>query len=262
MKLTKGNQSVEKAVRIIELLAASGDCMRLSDIAAGVELPSSTVLRMLNTLVDTGYAFQEGGGSKRYGLTMKFMSISQSVADHVSYHDLVHPFLLDLAAKTSETCCASVLHDNQVQYFDVVVGKTNGSLTVRQKIGGTAYLHCTGAGKMFLTQFSDEQLSSLTRTVGLLPMTSKTITNKEKLCEELAMCRSHGWAVDDEEAEMGVRCLSAPIYNPFGKIIIAISVSGIISRMTKERCENELIPLLCAVTHYITRTITGDVTGE
>lgn len=76
------------------------------------------------------------------------------------------------------------------------------------------------------------------------------------------MCRSRGWAIDDEEAEMGVRCLSAPIYNPFGKIIIAISVSGVISRMTKERCENELIPLLCAVTHHITRTITGDVTGE
>lgn len=257
MKLTKGNQSVEKAIRIIELLASSGECMRLSDIAAGVELPSSTVLRMLNTLVETGYAYQEIGLAKRYGLTMKFTSIGQAVADHVSYHDFVHPFLLELAAETNETCCAAMLHENQVQYFDVIVGKTRGSLSVRQKIGGFAYMHCTGAGKMFLTQFSDEQLDNLIRTVGLLPMTAKTITNKETLKRELDVCRARGWALDDEEAELGVRCLSAPIYNPFGKIIITISLSGFISRMTKERCENEYIPRLCAMTHRITCAING-----
>lgn len=246
-------------MRIIELLAASGNCMRLSDIAAGVDLPSSTVLRMLNTLVDTGYAYQESGTSKRYGLTMKFMSIGQAVADQMSYHDLVHPFLLELSSKTSETCCAAVIHENQVQYFDVVLGKTNGALTIRQKIGGFAYMHCTASGKMFLTQFSDDQLNTLSRTVGLLPMTSKTITTKEKLLAELELCRTRGWAADDEEVELGMRCLAAPIYNPFGKIIITISMSGVISRMTKERCESELIPLLCATAHQITRNITGSL---
>ena len=255
--MTKSNQSVEKALRIIEVMAQESNPMRLLDIAVQVDYPSSTVLRMLNTLVDMGYAFQEDGDLKRYGLTLKLATIGQRISDQMAYREIVHPFLQQMSAATGETCCASVCSHHKANYFDVVVGRSNGALTVRQQIGASAYMHCTGSGKMFLAQYTAEQLDELIHTHGLPALTERTITTRAALEAELDRCRAQGYAMDDEEVERGMRCIAAPVYDGNGKTIVTICMSGPASRMSEDRCRTELIGLLIDTARAITRKITG-----
>ncbi|MBO4837199.1 MAG: IclR family transcriptional regulator [Clostridia bacterium] len=257
MKLTKGNQSVEKTLRIIEIMAASDGPMRLLDIASAVELPESTVLRMVNTLVNMGYAYQEESYMRRYGLTMKFMAVGQQAADHFHFRDVIHPYLTDLSKTLGETCCASREQDGQIYYFDVVVGDSKSALTIRQRVGGSANMHCTGSGKVFLTRYTDDQLDALIAHRGLPAATPHTVTTKDALKREIETCLERGYAIDDEEIEVGMRCLAAPVYDTENRIIAAISVSGPASRMPARRCVNEIAPLLCRTAQRITDMITG-----
>ena len=257
MKRTQGNQSVEKMLKIVEIMAASSDPMRLLDIANAVEQPSSTALRMLNTLIAMGYAYQEEKGMRRYGLTMKFLSIGQQATEHLSYRDIIHPYLVHLSQTIGETCCVADRRGNKIVYFDVVVSDTRSALTIRQQIGGSAFMHCTGSGKVFLMQDPEEKLDQLIRDVGLPSFTPHTITTREALLEELAICRQRGFAMDNEEIELGMRCLAAPVYDIHHHVIATISTSGPVSRMSRERCIGEIGPLFCRTAEEITDLITG-----
>lgn len=256
MKLSGSNQSVEKTIRIIEVLAASPTPMRLSEIAKGVDVPASTVLRMLNTLVEMGYAYQEEEGLRRYGLTMHFLYIGKMVADHFSIRDIAHPFLKELSLDTGESCCLAIEDRNVVRYVDVVEN-SHALITIRQRIGGEALMHCTGSGKVLLMQKSEEEIDRYIALKGLPQLTVHSLGTREKLISELEDCRRNGYAMDDEECEIGMRCLAVPVYDERGKVIAAICLSGPVTRMPMERCITELIPKICQKAELISRTVSG-----
>ncbi|MDD3409298.1 MAG: IclR family transcriptional regulator [Eubacteriales bacterium] len=256
-KQSKSNQSVEKTIRIIETLANAADPLRLSQIAASVDMPASTVLRMLNTLIECGYAYQETSELKRYGLTMRFAMIGQLIAERFSIRNISHSYLLDLAHRTGESCCLAIDDHGKVRYLDVV--EANQSLiTIRQRVGGSAMMHCTGSGKLFLSQYSSEQLEAFMKEHNMPALTSHTLTTPEELNYELDSVRRQGFAYDDEECEIGMKCLAGPIYDSKGKIIATLSLSGPISRMSKRRIEMELTPILCDTANQITAAICGE----
>ena len=248
--------SVQKTIRIIEVLAKASVPMRLSEIAAQVEMPASTVFRMLNTLVDCGYAYQEREGQQRYGLTMRFVQIGQMVADHFSIREVAHPFLAGLSEEVGESCCLSIEENQKVLYVDVVEN-TRSAISIRQKVGGTAPMHCTGSGKLLLTRYSAEQLRAYVDANGLPALTRYTLTTAEDLAYAVDQARENGFATDEEECEIGMRCLAAPIRDASGKVIAALSISGPISRMTRLRCDVELLPRLCEYAREITEKVGG-----
>ncbi|MEG1891994.1 MAG: IclR family transcriptional regulator [Clostridia bacterium] len=258
-KSTKLNQSVEKTIRIIETLANAMEPLRLSQIAISVDMPPSTVLRMLATLVECGYAYQEDSDMKRYGLTMRFTQIGQKIADHFSIREVAHPYLLRLVRGTGESGCLAIEDRGQVRYLDVVEA-TQSLITIRQRVGGSAPMHATGSGKLFLAQYSEERLEAFVEQYALKALTPHTIGTLEELRYELACVRKNGYAVDDEECEIGMRCLAAPIYDVKKQLIGTISLSGPISRMIKLRNERDLIPALCDSCRQITAKISGTVT--
>lgn len=223
-KMSKTNQSVEKTMRIVEILARANSPMRLSDIARDAEMPASTTLRMVNTLVECGYAYQEENGSQGYGLTMRFFKIGQQVASHFSIRDLAHPYLVSLAQEAGESCCLAILDHDEVRYLDVVESAKN-HVMIRQRVGGSAPLHCTGSGKLFLCQYPPEKLAAFA-SKGLRRLTPHTLTSAEELEYELRVTRERGYAVDNEECEIGMSCLAEPIYDINHKIIAVISLSG------------------------------------
>ena len=242
-------------MRIVEILARANSPMRLSDIARDAEMPASTTLRMVNTLVECGYAYQEENGSQGYGLTMRFFKIGQQVASHFSIRDLAHPYLVSLAQEAGESCCLAILDHDEVRYLDVVESAKN-HVMIRQRVGGSAPLHGTGSGKLFLCQYPPEKLAAFA-SKGLRRLTPHTLTSTEELEYELRVTRERGYAVDNEECEIGMSCLAEPIYDINHKIIAAISLSGPISRMTNMRIDLELIPSLRRATKLITEKING-----
>ena len=254
-KMSKTNQSVEKTIRIIEILAKSNAPMRLSDIARLAGLPASTTLRMVNTLVECGYAYQEENGAQGYSLTMRFFKIGQMVASNFSIRDLAHAYLLSLSQDTGESCCLAINDHDEVRYLDVVESIKN-HVMIRQRIGGTAPMHCTGSGKLFLCQYTPEQFSAFIAR-GLPRLTPHTLITAEALQYELKITMERGYAIDNEECEIGMFCLAAPVYDINQKIIAAVSLSGPISRMTNMRNELELIPRLRQCTSQIMNKING-----
>lgn len=247
-KLAKTNQSVEKTLQIVEVMAGARDALRLSDIAKEVDMPASTTLRMVNTLVEHGYAYQNPD-TLRYRLTLRFAQIGSQINAQFSIRDIVHPYLRKLSAQFDESSCLAVEEDMEVIYLDVADGP-DGMLKITQRIGKRAPMHSTGVGKLMLTQYTPEKLQTLAQTKGLTGLTPHTATSLAALQAELNATRDRGYALDDEECELGARCVAAPIYNHRGKVIAAISVSGPISRMTLKRIE-EIAPSLLETTREI-----------
>ena len=249
-KLSKSNLSLEKALKIIETLADSLGPMRLSRIANDVDMPASTVLRMLNTLVECGYVYQEDEEQKRYGLTMRIVQLGQKVMERFSIRDVARPYLEQLVQQSKESCCLAVEENNNARYVDVIEG-THNLITIRQRVGGSAPMHCTGSGKLILSQYSKQTLKDFFENNQLPRLTPHTIATYEEMEFELEKIGKNGYAIDDEECEIGVRCIAAPIYDYQQKIVAVVSLSGPISRMTNLRMEKELIPLVCECARQI-----------
>lgn len=251
-KQTRLNQSVQKTLQIIETMAQAREPLRLADLAQQVHMPASTTLRMVNTLVERHYAYQDPV-TLRYALTLRFAQIGAMVSDRFSIRDTAHPFLVELSNRCGESCCLAVEEDMEVIYLDVVDGP-DGLLKITQRIGKRAPMHSTGVGKLLLTQYTPQQLQALIDSKGLVRLTQHTKATPEELEAELAAIRARGYAFDDEECELGARCVAAPIRDYADKIVAAISISGPISRMTPQQAE-AFAPLLLQTAQRIERLL-------
>lgn len=232
-KLAKLNQSLEKALIIIDIMVKSKGPMRLQDIAHEADIPPSTALRMLNTLATYGYVIQDEE-TKRYFLSLKFAQIGSITISRLNIRDLAHPFLLELSETCGEACCLALEHGMEAIYTDVVEGP-DSMVKIMQRIGKLVPLHSTGVGKLLLLNYSPAQLEHFAAVKGLPRLTKNTIHSLPDLKKELDVIRRQGYAYDNEECELGARCVAAPIYNYTGRIIGGISISGPVSRMSFDR---------------------------
>lgn len=249
---TKANHSVDKVLQIIETLAEAREPMRLIDISEKVKMPTSTILRMITSLMERGYAYQDPQTS-RYGLSLRFAQIGYMVLDQFNIRNVVHPYLVNLVRECSESACLAIEQDMRITYLDVVEN-TDSMIKVRQSIGKYAPMHATGSGKVFLSQFTDDQLDELVARHGLPAYTSYTISSLSMLKKGLENVRAQGFAIDDQECELGVRCIAAPLVNYQNKVVGAISLSGPVSRMSYQRVE-ELSARLCETAAQISSTL-------
>jgi len=232
---TKTNQSVEKVFQIIEVMANNRGPIKLQDISEKLGLPPSTVLRFLKTMMLYGYVNQDPE-TQKYSLSMKFCHIGYLVSSQISIRSVIRPFLVELADRCQESACLAIDQDMMVVYVDVVDGPDK-MLKTLQRIGKRAPLHSTGVGKVLLLNYSNNEIDHLIEEKGLTPLTPNTITTKEDLIAELQKVRIKGYAIDDEECEIGARCMAAPIRDYTGKVVAGISVSGPVSRMNIEKIE-------------------------
>ena len=252
-KLSKLNQSVEKTMKLVDIMADSASAMRLQDIAEKSSIPPSTVLRMLNTLLAMGYVNQDSETLK-YSLSLKFAYIGARAKAQSSILHLAHPFLRGLADETGECTCFAEKQDDQAVYLDVFSDASDGILTVTRRIGRRAPLYCTGVGKLFLLNDSHEELEHYFERTPIVRYTDRTITTLSGLERELADIRSRGYAVDNEECDRGARCIAAPVRDYTGRVIAGISVTAPALRMTPERMES-LVPLVVGTAAQISRKL-------
>ena len=234
--IKNSNKSVAKTLQIIDTLSHSNEPVRLHEIALAVDMPDSTVLRMLTSLVEFGYIRQNPENSKYY-LSLKFAKIGAIAVSQNNLRDISHSMLAELSYRCKEAVCTAVEIEHQVVYTDVIDGP-DGMLKVMHYIGKQAPMHCTGVGKCILLNYSDSQIDALIKARGLQRYTPNTITTKEALVKELDLVRERGYAIDNQECELGARCVASGIRDYSGKIVAAISVSGPATRMTYEYLES------------------------
>jgi len=251
-KATKANQSSEKLLIVLEALSSKPEAVRLQDLAKELKMNQSTLLRFLTSLQNMGYVNQNEDSSK-YFLTNKICAIANRVSSNTDVRTVSGEYLRKLANDFGESTNLAVEQNMMMTYIEVVNGP-NQVLVIFQRIGNIAPMHCTGVGKLIMLDYTGEKIDKLISEKGLQRFTENTICTKEKLIRELETVRINGYAFDNEECEIGVRCVAAPIRDFTGKIIAGISVSGPATRMT-DRFIGEKLHLLMESAREVSRCL-------
>ena len=221
-----GIQSLERAFDVLELMAAAGGEVALSRLAADSGLPVPTIHRIVRTLVDSGYVLQMP--SRRYTLGPRLIGLGANASQAVEAW--ASPHLRPLAEATGETANLAMLDVDRVVYV-AQAPSSRHTMRMFTEVGRRVYAHCTGVGKALLAQLPERDVRRLVASAGMPATTEHTITDVDRLLEELAAVRTRGYAVDDGEQELGVRCVAVAVP---GTLSTAVSVSGPASRVTKE----------------------------
>lgn len=222
-------QSVDRAVDVIEALAAADGGLGVTELARELGRAKSAVFAILQTLEERGLVESSGvAPARRYFLGLALARLGQRAASQVSLLDVALPYLHQLTAHSEQSSRVGVLSQGSV----VVLGQVDGPSSVRfdLNMGGRERLHCTGMGKAILAQFSDEEALALVGETGLPRFTERTIDSPEALLAELATIRVRGFAIDDEEDAEGIFCIGAPLRDHTGQCCGAVSITGIKAR--------------------------------
>ena len=228
-------QSVERAFDLLEVLATAGGELSLSEIAATTELPLPTIHRLLRTLVGRGHVRQLP--SRRYALGPPLIHLGTSAS--VMLSDWARPYLSELVDGLGETANLSMLDGDRATYVAQVPSRH--TMRMFTEVGRRVHLHSTGAGKALLAQLDDERITDILRRTGMPPNTAHTITDLSAMLAEIERIRADGYAVDDEEQEVGVNCVAVAVVG--APTPTAISVSGPTARMGPEALRRA-VPLL------------------
>ncbi|MGE4583132.1 MAG: IclR family transcriptional regulator [Sphaerochaeta sp.] len=220
---------VIRTIAILETLSKH-QSINLESLAKETALPKATLLRFLSTLVTLGYVYRDP--SDLYSLTLKMFSVGSHGLEHIDLIHVANPIAQRLCEELGETVHMGVLEENEAVY----VLKKESSFTIRMysRVGKTIPLYCTAIGKNFLSDMSENELSSYLRNVHLKPFTPNTIRDELTLLSELKRIKAQGWAEDNEEHEMGTLCIGSPIRDYTGKVIAAMSVSWPLFRFNPE----------------------------
>jgi len=216
-------QSIERAFEIIETLAVEPKGLSITELSKRLALHKSTVHRILRTLLSRGYV-EKDSESMRYKLGVKFVEISSLYLNSIELKTEAHPYLRELVNILGTTVHLAILDKGEVVYIDKV--EQVNSIRLYSSIGKRVPAYCTALGKILLTKFSDDDILKILNEIGLKRFTQNTITDPKKVLEEIQQARKFGWAVDNEEFQDGIRCISAPIYDYRGELIAAISASA------------------------------------
>jgi IclR family transcriptional regulator, acetate operon repressor len=227
-----GVQSVDRALSIIETLAEDDEGYRLSDLAIRTGLSTSTVHRLLATLESRRFVQFDRAESK-WHVGARCFTVGATFARRRNFTAQAVPYLRKLRDLTRETANLAVVDDE----FIVVLTRMESREIMRSltKVGGRVAMVASGVGKAVLATYSDEDVGAIIRHHGMPRLTEKTITRPSELFRELERVRRQGYAIDDEEACMGLRCIAAVVYNDCSEPLAAISVSGMTSRLTDDR---------------------------
>ncbi|MCC3767337.1 IclR family transcriptional regulator [Streptomyces sp. UNOC14_S4] len=230
-----GVQSLERAFDLLERMADAGGEVGLSELSTSSGLPLPTIHRLMRTLVACGYVRQQP--NRRYSLGPRLIRLGESASRLLG--TWARPHLARLVEETGETANMALLDGDEVVYVAQVPSRH--SVRMFTEVGRRVLPHTTGVGKALLAQGPDEEVRTLLARTGMPAATEKTITSPDAFLEELARVRESGYAVDDNEQEIGVRCLAVPV--PDSPTCAAISISGPAGRVTDEATER-IVPLL------------------
>jgi DNA-binding IclR family transcriptional regulator len=222
-------QGLDRIVAILDLLSASDCSLSLAEICQRMELRKSTAHRALMALEQTGMI--ERAPLSRYRLGLKLYDMGSRAVEQIDLRSRVRPFVRKLALGVAETVHLGLLHKTRVVYVDKIE-PINRRVCISSRTGTSNPVYSTSLGKAILAFLPGEEAQKVISAIDFVGFTSKTITSEGDLIDALARVRRRGYAVDDEEMEIGTRCIGAPIMDSVGLPIAAISVSGSATRLS------------------------------
>ncbi len=248
-------QSLSRAFGLLQAVAASSTGLPLGELAARAELAPSTAHRLLNSMRALGFVdLDESSGLWSVGL--EAFTVGNAYLNRRDFIAEARPVLKALVQDTGETANLAVLHTGR----HVFVAQVECQQVMRMvaQLGKPGPVHASGVGKALLSAQSDEDVGAVIERYGLPRLTENTLTAAEQFRAELKRVRTNGFAVDDEEQLLGMRCVAANVYDEHGAAVAAVSISGPSVRLESARID-DLSHIVRDAAGNITRKIGGQL---
>lgn len=237
---------ISRVLKILEALHGAPGGLDLKSIARATAINKSTAYRILAHLEGEGYLFRGNDGA--YFIGPKLVQLAAATNHHSVLREISRPILQQLWKATGETVNLAVPDGNEVLYLDVI--ESPHSFRLVSHPGMRRPMHCTALGKSVMAYFSEGQCEKLLSSFAPQRYTRRTVCRPAQLRQEVRRIRRRGYAVDDQEATLGARCVGAPVLGESGNVVAAISVSGPTTRISKKQ-----VPVLGAKVAEAARAI-------
>jgi len=222
MENGKSSQSVDRALAVLEFLSQYEAPISLAQISGSLRINKASIYRTLNSLEANGYIYKDTK-SGTFQLSFKICELSSRILDRMDLKYIARSSLEELNRETGETVHLVIRDWSRGVYIDKI--ESTHAIRTRSTIGSRTFLHSTATGKILLAGLPWSRVEEIIAGAGLPQRTSNTITDPQKLREELAQVARQGWAVDIEENEEGINCIAAPLINYKHIVVAAVSIS-------------------------------------
>lgn len=246
-------KSLDKALMLLEALAAADGALTLTHLAQRVGLPLPTTHRLLTTLERRRFV-QYDGEQSRWSVGVRAFIVGNTFLPRRNLARLAMPVLRRLMEESGETTNLAVESGGEAVFLAHV--ECRDMMRASSRPGSRVALYCSGVGKALLSAMSADEVARVLHEHGLARLTPTTIDTPEKMLAELQRIRGQGYAYDDQEHAKGVRCVAAPVFDESGRPLAAISLSGPTARITDER-----VPVLGQQVAAAARQITQELGG-
>ena len=226
-------QSLDRALIVLETLADHNG-LTLTELADALEQSPATMYRVLSTLAARGFV-ESDAQSQAWHVGPAAFRLGSAFLRRSSVVERARPVMRALMEATGETANLGIEKDGRVMFLSQI--ETHESIRAFFPPGTLSQMHASGIGKALLSLYSERQLDRFLREQPLTQFTDRTLRDADALRADMALSRERGFAVDDEEKTLGMRCVAAPVVNFFGEAVAGISVSGPVSRLTSSRID-------------------------
>ncbi len=240
-------QVIERMFTLIDVLASREEAISLKEISEKAGLHPSTAHRILNDLATGRFVDRPQSGTYRLG--MRLLELGNLVKGRLNVRDAALSPMRELHKQIQQPVNLSMRQGDEIIYVERAYSERSGMQVVRA-IGGRAPLHLTSVGKLFLAADDPQRIRAYATRTGLQGHTKNSITSLDHLERELAKVRQYGQASDNEELELGVRCMAAGIYDDQAKLVAGLSISA-----PSGRLEDEWLPKLKETARQISETL-------
>jgi DNA-binding IclR family transcriptional regulator len=231
--------SLQRGLRMLQLLGQAGRGLPASEIAKQSGLPVSTVHRFLVNLEAGGFLAKDD--QNNYHLGVACVSLGQAAREQLDIRKISLPHLETLNHSTRETVHLTVRHNLTAVYIEKL--DSPEPLRIHSRIGASVPLYCTGVGKVMLAYLDEEDREKLVNKIEIRRLTENTVGSIQELQAQLARVKKDGYACDMEEHEAHIRCVAAPIWDHAGAVNASLSVTGPAVRMSTARLR-EIAPMV------------------
>jgi DNA-binding IclR family transcriptional regulator len=225
-------QVLDRVFQILDILADSDSGIGLAELADRLEVHKSTTHRLAMVL-ESGRYVERNPSTGRYHLGSRLIELGLSAAAQLDVYEIARPHLRALAEEAGETAHLAVLREGEI--VSIVKAESTHNLRTPITVGTRTPAHCTSLGKAILAFGPPDRLEAFLKGRKLDAYTSKTITSPIRFKTELRAIRERGYSVDNEEREIGLRCIGAPVWNSMSEVIAAISIAGPAFRIPADR---------------------------
>jgi DNA-binding IclR family transcriptional regulator len=234
-------QSVTNALNLLEEFKEDRDELGVTELSKRLSLHKNNVFRLLATLESKGY-IEQNKATENYRLGVKSLELGQTFIKQLGLVRQAKPFMKEIVEKCNEMAYIGVIRQDSVVYLDLE--EANQTVKVASRVGWRLPIHCTAIGKAQIAFASEEELAKLGILDNMERFTPNTIIEKGEFIKHLKEVVKQGYALDNEEYNLGVRCVGVPLRDYTGRVVGGISVSGPSFRINDEMLKKEIIPLV------------------